>query len=579
MKSVRILLLIIGTMVLLSALVNAPREYNPELSVRYSRDLVVILWALMATARFRFASMVAGLATVLWTVALVFEWVRSVGVTAMSQEPLLYDAFFLVGHLYNLMSDLMGTKATMMFGGVVFSLVVIVLVTAWLFHRIQVQGCAVPRITRLAACVLVLGVAVGVEHYEVAEGNNSLTDASNNMVESMAIREEIQRGISPNAYKDIRELRLTQKPSVHIYIVESYGNGIRRRSIRDDYYAMVDRLEGQLTEAGWFARTGLSEAPVMGGRSWLADATLLSGRMVKYESVYRHLMPHLSSVTTLPSFFKANGYETILMRHNDRERPGLPIRNFFDFEHTVHQLDVNYTGPSYGWAGIPDQYALGHLRDEVLPALWDSPHFVFTHLASSHIPWDDVPPLLDDWRELNDQRGQKTGSQDAPLTEKQIKYQLKRFKRKETVRLRRLKPSAENVRDYLRSVSYSMDAVVQHLLALDQPPDVVVIMGDHQPPLYRSNTDFSVPIHVVSRDTEWLREFRKRGFRLGMRPPPMNKRIRHEGFFSIMVRSLARAQDLPLPRYRTNGIKARSGAGASHRTGDGRSGTTRGEAQ
>tara|TARA_B100000575_G_scaffold289058_1_gene290168 strand:+ start:734 stop:2437 length:1704 start_codon:yes stop_codon:yes gene_type:complete len=559
MKSVRILLLIAGTMVLLSALVNAPREYNPELAVRYSRDLAVLLCAVIATARFRLAPVVAGLATVLWTAAMAFEWVRSVGVTAMSQEPLLYDAFFLVGHLFNLMNDLMGTKAKVIVGGVVLSLVVTVAVTGWLFRRIQLQGRVVHLGTRLFAAVLVIGTGVGVERFEIAEGKNSLIDASNNIVESMAIREEIQRGISPKAYKDIRDLRLNRQPSVHIYIVESYGNGIRRRSIRDEYYAVVDRLEEQLVEAGWSARTGLSEAPVMGGRSWLADATLLSGRMVKYESVYRHLMPHLSSITTLPGFFKANGYETILMRHNDRERPGLPIRNFFGFEHTIHQLDVNYKGPAFGWAGIPDQFALGHLRDEVLPAHWDSPHFVFAHLASSHIPWDDVPPLLDDWRALNDERGSKTGVQDAPLTEKQIKYQLKRFKRKETVRLRRLKPSAENIKDYLRSVSYSIEAVVQHLLLLKVPPDIVVIMGDHQPPLYRSNTDFSVPIHVLSRDSDWLREFRKRGFRWGMRPPNTAKRIRHEGFFSIMTRALARAQDLPMPRYRSNGIKARSG--------------------
>ena len=115
MKSIRVVLLVIGTAVLLSAFINAPREYNPELSIRYSRDLVWILLLVMACSRVAIGRVVSALATVLWLLALVFEWIRSVGVTAMSQEPLLYDAYFLVGHLHNLMTDLMGFKAQAMF--------------------------------------------------------------------------------------------------------------------------------------------------------------------------------------------------------------------------------------------------------------------------------------------------------------------------------------------------------------------------------------------------------------------------------------------------------------------------------
>ena len=559
MKSIRVVLLVIGTAVLLSAFINAPREYNPELSIRYSRDLVWILLVVMACSRVVIGRVVSALATVLWLLALVFEWIRSVGVTAMSQEPLLYDAYFLVGHLYNLMTDLMGFKAQAMFAGVVVAVVAIGIMTAWLFRRIQIQHAETPWFTHAVTAALVVGMAAGAEQWGGMEGKNSLFDASHNAVDSVSVHGDIARGISPDAYRAIRELKLgDHRPSVHIYIVESYGNGIQRQSIREGYFAMVDGIEERLESAGWTIRTGLSEAPVMGGRSWLADATLLSGRLIKYESVYRHFLPHLATIATVPGFFKDNGYQTVLMRHNDRARPGLPLQNFFEFEQTVFQAEVGYEGPAYGWAGIPDQYALGHLRDEVLPGIWDSPHFVFVHLASSHIPWDDVPPLVSDWRSLDGKVGAKTGTQDAPLTEKQIKYQLKRFKRKETVRLRRLKPSEENVQDYLTSVSYSIEAVVQHVLAMEQPPDVVVVMGDHQPPLYKKNTDFSVPVHVMATDPSYLREFRKRGFRNGMRPTRWSKRIRHEGFFSVLVRALARPHFKDLPPYRRHGTRAAS---------------------
>ena len=160
MKSTRVVLLVIGTAVLLSAFINAPREYNPELSIRYSRDVVWILLLVMAGSRIASGRLIAAAATVLWLTAMVFEWVRSVGVTAMSQEPLLYDAYFLVNHLYNLMTDLMGFKAQAMFAGVAAALVVIGAATAWLFRRIQIQHADVPMRTHVVTAALVVSLSL-----------------------------------------------------------------------------------------------------------------------------------------------------------------------------------------------------------------------------------------------------------------------------------------------------------------------------------------------------------------------------------------------------------------------------------
>ena len=94
---------------------------------------------------------------------------------------------------------------------------------------------------------------------------------------------------------------------------------------------------------------------------------------------------------------------------------------------------------------------------------------------------------------------------------------------------------------------------MRHVLAMDEPPEMVIIMGDHQPPLYKQNKDFSVPMHVLVRDPKLHREFRRRGFRRGMKVPKYENRMHHEGFLSMLVRSIARPQELELPPYRSRG--------------------------
>tara|TARA_B110000495_G_C22927354_1_gene542007 strand:- start:687 stop:1109 length:423 start_codon:yes stop_codon:yes gene_type:complete len=130
---------------------------------------------------------------------------------------------------------------------------------------------------------------------------------------------------------------------------------------------------------------------------------------------------------------------------------------------------------------------------------------------------------------------------------------MNRYKRKDEVRLRRLKPTSNNVEDFFKSVSYSLEVVAQHVESLTDPPDMVIIMGDHQPPMYKNNPDFTVPVHVLVRDHKLLREFRNRKFRSGMKPPKWSKRMYHEGFFSLMVRALSRAEGVEPPRYRKRG--------------------------
>jgi len=242
------------------------------------------------------------------------------------------------------------------------------------------------------------------------------------------------------------------------------------------------------------------------------------------------------------------------MRPKDKARPGVELVNHFEFTDTVFHEDLDYRGKSYGWVEIPDQFALGHIRDVVLPTLGDTPEFVFAHLGSSHIPWDELPPVVDDWTTLQDS-GRRRNPKDKALTDKEIKFQLGRFKRDAEVRLRRLRPTAENLDDYRAAIQYSLEVVTQHVLSMDTPPDLVVVMGDHQPPMYKNSDDFSVPVHVLSKNEALLQGFKDRGFSSSILYSRRRDRIRHEGFFSLLVAAMAEAQGVSPPEFRRAGIE------------------------
>ena len=55
-----------------------------------------------------------------------------------------------------------------------------------------------------------------------------------------------------------------------------------------------------------------------------------------------------------------------------------------------------------------------------------------------------------------------------------------------------------------------------------QGDPLFIVLGDHQPPLTtaRRTGDFSVPVHVFSRDRALVDAFVKRGYMPGMALPP-----------------------------------------------------------
>ena len=104
---------------------------------------------------------------------------------------------------------------------------------------------------------------------------------------------------------------------------------------------------------------------------------------------------------------------------------------------------------------------------------------------------------------------------------------------------------------FTHAIYYDL-AVLEKFLYENTRDGLVIIMGDHQPPVINKHTKvYDVPMHVFSRDPKLLEEFYERGFVSGLLiPSKWESAINHEGFFSLLVRALLRDNDVAtLPPY------------------------------
>jgi hypothetical protein len=218
-------------------------------------------------------------------------------------------------------------------------------------------------------------------------------------------------------------------------------------------------------------------------------------------------------------------------------RPGVEEVNYHGFGEILRFNDVGYRGPQAGWGLVPDQYSLGFAEDRVLRQN-GAPRFFQFHMVTSHMPWIGVPNYVDDWRTLDEADGARIQSSNY----NELTSRLARYGREESHRWILYGGLPEDYRSrYLDAIEYDLRVIEGHL-AHASTEDLVVVMGDHQPPVIApEKANFDVPVHVFARDTTLLDEFRERGFRDGLVPgrtePPA---IEHGGFFSLIVRALVR---------------------------------------
>ena len=536
-------------LVALCLITNLPAALHvrwvPYEALTLSGEVLVLLLLARALPR-RLGPLTFG---VLWAPVLAFELARLFGHYLMNQDPLLFDLLVLLRHLRVLLADLWGPAGAAVPAAALAAVAGVGALAAGL-ARPAIQGGPGTR-TLLALTGI---AAVGWLLPGPWPGRWSAQPLRVNLVASHALWQRTQTLLSPDNYADHDAVRLTRRPDVELYVIESYGRLLERDLLIKPWSRLLGDTAVALQERGWHAASAYATAPVSGGRSWLSDATVMLGVDVPYEAMWQAVAPQVVRARHLPGFFAGQGYQTVVVRPKDRARKGVKLRNDFGWVHTVFHDDVAYVGPPLGWGVIPDQYSLGRLHDDLLPPI-AGPRFVFFHGVSSHGPWDAVPPRVDDWHSLDDldpdgPRRREKRRRDGWVLERAAQLHLRHDKaRTEGPLLRFAEP-------YFTAIDYSLRVTVDALgpAPLGGDGRIVVLYGDHQPPLMAEQKDFDVPVHVLASDPALLDAFLDAGFIPGMRPggPPA---VRLSGLHSLLVDAVARGsgQSVPVARAGVGG--------------------------
>lgn len=300
--------------------------------------------------------------------------------------------------------------------------------------------------------------------------------------------------------------------------IESYGLA----ALEDPQFASVvrpllqaggDRLEA----AGIHMSTGTLVSPTLGGQSWYAHGTMLSGLWLENQLRYQSLLT--TERETLVDDFRRAGYRTATVMPAITTPWPEALRIGYDEIHTAQNM--GYAGPPLHWVTMPDQFTWSFLAD--LLSDTTAPRFIEAGMVSSHAPWTPVLPLLD-WTELGD------GSVFEP-------YRVEGDPPEE------IWWDVDALRaNYGPSVAYSLEAMIQFAETFLDENTLLIVPGDHQAaPWVTGTSDPVVPVHVVTRKRELLEPFLGLGFVDGPFPDLSATATRMDAFREWFVRSYSGA--------------------------------------
>ncbi len=316
--------------------------------------------------------------------------------------------------------------------------------------------------------------------------------------------------------------------NIIVLIVESYGNTVftntEHFSRMEETYA---RLGKTLRTEGIHTSSALIESPIAGGRSWLADATLLSGISLTGQALFDALMK--KRPYTLVHFFKDAGYYTVFAA------PGTTYlfddwTEVFPFDRFLIRGDFGYKGPFLSFGAMPDQYLLECVHrflDEGKPAggkpagkeaaeTVAQPVFFEALLSTSHTPFDVVPAYVEDWSMLGD--GSIYGELESRFYDNGWLG------------------GSEYPEGYTDSMKYVLNSITDFAVNYLSTSDILLVLGDHQPryPVLERNAGWEVPFHVLAKDKELLRSWYKAGLVPGLFPDQSGPVYGMEGFFPLV---------------------------------------------
>lgn len=548
---------VIGWRELWSQLFDGRDNFDP---FRLNIELWLVL-ALLANIGWLRRPFLRPLFVLLYFVLLCYYIYEAITLSIYQSEPVFYNHYYMaldgLGYLFDHLTIANGTY---------WFLGALGCIAIWLVYRLasfcyqsalQTQWGMTPRLSLLAfGCVMLF--LLSTQRETLAAPTKVFSSLGfkieENFKKSVALYQEVSRfdDSALQAAYNYSAFTLPRKPNIYFLFIESYGSVLYKRpDYRIDYSLLLKDLKQQLDGAGLYSASTLSEAPTWGGGSWLSYTSTQFGLRIDNHPYYLTLLnkyqfqryPHLGT------FLQDQGYRSYRLSSLsvnlatdswERYERMYNVDQWFRFE------DLNYAGPLYGWGpAVPDQYALHYAHEQIVNTTGvasvddlanaatgdmmpnvDNPFMLFFITQNSHYPFAPLPPLVEEWQSLNT----LTDHQDE-VDDETRDHDVRR-------------------QDYFNAIDYDLRMVTQFILQNEQEDALYILIGDHQPPRVSRRTDgFDTPIHVISRDPALIAAFYEHGFTSGLWVNQKEPTMKHEGFYSMLVRALLtdeeRNQELP----------------------------------
>ena len=336
---------------------------------------------------------------------------------------------------------------------------------------------------------------------------------------------------------------LVKKPNVYLLFIESYGAvATLADGFSDKFENLAGNLEAQLKSNDWHITSNYSKSPVIGGRSWLALTTTITGARIEDQIQYNGLIHEHQQFPHMVDFFNNQGYET--MRVSTMSSKDIDTLNmitipnqFWKFDQRLFFSDIPYRGYRYDYyGGIPDQYTLGYIQETNLDTI-SRPYFMTFITMNSHGPWSVGPPIVPHWKSLDTLYNPYTDGRP---------------------------PSTMHIDQYWQLVEYELKMLTDFILKVGDEKSVFILLGDHNPAglewkLFGRFNKWATPIHIISKDASFVNSFEQHGFTEGMVVDTTQHTImRHMGLYSMLTRQLLEQygeEEEVLPEYLPWGLR------------------------
>jgi hypothetical protein len=264
-----------------------------------------------------------------------------------------------------------------------------------------------------------------------------------------------------------------------LIFIESYGRTVLDKPEFANYLRPVlQQATKNLDNNSINSRSAYLRSSTLGGLSWLAHGTALSGLWIDSQARYDSLI--MSQRPSLNRLFKIAGWRTSAVM------PAItmawPEGNYFGYDQIYAANDLGYKGKPFNWVTMPDQYTLSayqlfERKNGHLPVMTEMA------LISSHAPWTPIPHLVD-WNTVGDGTifNTQATSGDSPETVWQNNDRIRE--------------------QYRQSIEYALKNLVSFAINYGDDNLVILAFGDHQPaPLVTGDgNNRDVIVHLIARD-------------------------------------------------------------------------------